>query len=517
MKILTNIQIKELDQYTINEESIRSIDLMERAAYTLTQAIERLFQEKHCIKIFAGPGNNGGDSLAIARLLLERDYHVEVYLFNTTGSLSEDCVINKSRLLECIDPIYFTEITSQFTPPTLRKDDLVIDGLFGSGLNKPLNGGFAAVVKYINSSSATVISIDMPSGLMCEDNTYNIRNHIIRADITLTLQMPKLSFFFPENQEYIGEWMCLDIQLSEKAIEETDTSYFITQKEDIQPILRNRKEFSHKGTFGHGLLIAGSYGMAGASILAARACLRSGIGLLTIHAPLRNNVILQTSVPEAIIEHDEHEMFFSTAADTFNYQAIAIGPGLRQEEETALALLEQIKITTRPMILDADALNIMATHKNWLSLLPKDTILTPHPKELERLVGRCTNSYDLLMKAREVSTKYHIYIILKGAWTAVISPDGNCRFNPTGNPGMATAGSGDVLTGILLALLAQGYPTKETCLLGVYLHGAAGDLAAESKGENGMIAGDIIDNLPLAWSKLEKNEYLCNLKEHRCF
>lgn len=515
MKILTNVQIKELDKYTIEEQQITSIELMERAATVLSEAIGQMFQEPRNFRIFAGPGNNGGDALAVARMLAEKGHQIEAFLFNTKGKLSPDCEANAERLIEC-ENVSFVEVTSHFCPPQLRKSDVVIDGLFGSGVNKPLEGGFAAVVRYINASPATVISIDMPSGLMCEDNTYNVSEHIVRADMTLTLQMPKLAFLLPENAPYVGEWYCLDIALSSSGISQAVSDYSITTCKDITQLIKPREEFAHKGNYGHALLIAGSEGMAGASVLAARACLRSGVGLLTVHAPSCNRQVLQTAVPEAMVHVDAHESCFSAAVEAFRYQAVAIGPGIGTSKESADALLQQLRQVSAPMILDADALNILANHKILLPLLPPGTILTPHPGELDRLVGRSSNGYERLMRAREFAASYRVCIVLKGAWTVVVTPDGRCRFNPTGNPGMATAGSGDVLTGVLLALLARGYEPVDAAVSAVYLHGAAGDYAAEKMGENGLIASDIVDYLPLAWNKLEKNQYLCSNKEQKC-
>ncbi len=515
MKLLTKTQIQELDRRTIAEEGITSLELMERAATALSRSICQMFQRSLHFVVFAGPGNNGGDALAVARMLAEQGHQVQVILFNTRNSLSPDCQANAERLLEYPD-IAFTEVTSSFTPPTLKKSDIVIDGLFGSGLNKPLEGGYASLVKYLNASSATIISIDIPSGLMCEDNATNIPDHIIRATMTLSLQMPKLAFLLPENQAYLGEWFCLDIQLSRRGIEEADSPYRVTTLDDIRPRMKQRSPFAHKGDFGHGLLIAGSRGMAGASILAARSALRSGIGLLTVHAPEANLPILQTAVPEAMVIADEESAHIASATESDAYRGIAIGPGLGQHAETANALIEQLQITHQPTVIDADALNLLAARKEWFPIIPKESILTPHPRELERLVGRCVNSYDRLVRARDLAMRLHVHIILKGNWSAVITPQGTCHFNPTGGPGMATAGSGDVLTGILLSLLAQGYTPHDASLIGTYLHGVAGDLAAEEKGENGMIASDIVDNLPLAWNKLEKNQYLCTDKEMKC-
>jgi NAD(P)H-hydrate epimerase len=504
MKIFPSIQIKQLDAYTIEHEPISSIDLMERAANALTEAIIRYWGKETPVITFAGPGNNGGDALAVSRLLAERGYQVKAYLFNTGEHLSEDCTINKERL-EQNSPVDFTEVTSKFEPPVLGKDCLVIDGLFGSGLKKTLAGGFAAVVKYINASPAKVVSIDLPSGLMCEDNTYNIKGHIIRADRTLSLQLPKLSFFFAENIEYLGEWELLDINLSQKGIEDTFTTWHLTEENQVSSLIKPRKRFAHKGNFGNALLIAGSYGMAGASVLAAKACLKTGVGILNVHVPLKNNDILQTTVPEAIVQHDMHENCFTTPVYPDNYSAVAIGPGLGQSEETTAALLEQIKLCQEPMVIDADALNILSGHRQSLSSVPRGSILTPHPKELERLVGKCESSFERLTKARDLATNYKIYIVLKGAYSTVITPEGNCFFNPTGNPGMATAGSGDVLTGVLLSLLSQGYTPEESCKLGVYLHGLAGDIAKDKLGEIGMTAGDIVENLPFAIVKLAQS------------
>lgn len=503
MKLFQATEIKKLDAYTIENEPISSIDLMERAATALTQAIEKHWGKEHQFTVFAGPGNNGGDALAVSRLLAQDGYSVQVFLFNTKGVLSDDCTINKERLKQC--NIEFNEITSAFNPPMLQAEHIVIDGLFGSGLNKPLTGGFAAVVKYINAAPCTVISIDIPSGLMSEDNSYNTHASIIRANYTLTLQLPKLAFLFAENQEYIGECQVLDIKLHPEGIQSIPSIYQLTELPEVQKMIRPRNPFAHKGNFGHGLLIAGSKGMAGASVLAARACLKSGIGLLTVHAPICNNNILQVTVPEAMVENDLFEEWFAAPSDPDNYQAIAIGPGLGKSADTARALAEQLRMCSSPVVLDADALNIMATNRNILTAIPRNSILTPHPKELDRLTGQSQNSYERLNKARDLAAHLQSFIVLKGAYTAIVTPEGNCFFNPTGNAGMATGGCGDVLTGVLLALLAQNYSPQEACIIGVYAHGLAGDIAADRKGQIGMTASDVIELLPEAWKQLSTN------------
>ena len=503
MKILTCTQQKEADAYTIANNDILSINLMEKAASLIANEICKRWDQSHRIVVFAGAGNNGGDAVAVARMLFTKNYNVEVYLFNIKGTISEDCMTNIKRLQECGFTAYH-EISNSFDPFQLFEEDVVIDGLFGSGLNKPLSGGFASVVQYINASSAQVVSIDIPSGLMGEDNSNNSRQNIIHADLTLSIQLPKLAFLFPENEDIVGEWKLLDIGISPEFIRQTDTPYIITEAQDVSQFIKPRKRFAYKNNFGHALLIAGSNGMAGASVLAARACLRSGTGLLTVHVPVCNHDILQTAVPEAIVQNDVHELYFAEPVDLDNYQAIAIGPGIGQEEETALATLDQLADCYIPAVLDADAINILSSHRNYLNRLPKGSILTPHIGELERIIGKCNNSFERLTKAKELAAYLQCYMVVKGAYTVVITPQGKFYFNPTGNPGMATGGSGDVLTGIILALLAQGYQPENAARLGVYVHGLAGDIACRRMGEISLTASDIIDALPEAWKVLSE-------------
>ena len=302
MKIFTGIQIKELDQYTIEHEPVASIDLMERAARAITRAICERWTNRTPFIVFAGPGNNGGDALAVARLLAEEGYRVEAFLFNVSGSLSDDCAKNRQRLVESKRLKGFTEVTIDFDPPQLTAETVVVDGLFGSGLNKPLAGGFASLVKYINQSAAKVVSIDVPSGLMTEDNTHNVSANIVRADLTLTLQQKKLSMLFADMQPYIGCLRVLDIRLSSDYINRTEATFQMLEEVDVRARMLSRSDFVHKGLMGHALMVAGSYGMAGAAILATRACLRSGVGKVTVCTPRRNCDILQTSVPEAVLQ-----------------------------------------------------------------------------------------------------------------------------------------------------------------------------------------------------------------------
>ena len=503
MKIFTGAQIHELDTYTIEHEPIRSIDLMERAAKALTKAISEEWTNQTPIVVFAGPGNNGGDALAVARMLAEQDYKIAVYLFNIHNQLSADCAINKQRIIDSRRIKSFNEITVNFDPPSLDAGTLVIDGLFGSGLNKPLAGGFASLVKYINHSPAKVVSLDMPSGLMCEENTHNIRANIVNADLTLTLQQKKLAMLFADNQQFVGDVRVLDIRLSHEYIAQTDSLYTQIEEKDIRPRMIHRSDFVHKGNMGNALLVAGSYGMAGAAVLAARACLRSGAGKVIVNIPKRNYDVMQISVPEAVLQIDREDTYFSEPTDTDDFDALGIGPGIGMNENTAIALIAQLRRTQCPIVADADALNILANHRAWMQQLPKGIILTPHPKEFDRMAGNISNDcYERLTKAREMAERLGVYIMLKGHNTALCLPDGHVYFNSTGNAGMATAGSGDVLTGIITALLARGYNTKDAALVGMYLHGLAGDLAMKSTGKESLIASDIIDYLPQAFKRL---------------
>ncbi len=504
MKIFTAAQIHELDNYTITHEPVKSIDLMERAAKAIARAIMDEWTDRTPVVVFAGPGNNGGDALAVARLLAEENYKVSVYLFNIHNKLSDDCAANKQRLIDSKRVDQFTEVTLNFDPPELTDDMLVVDGLFGSGLNKPLMGGFASLVKYINQCPVKVVSIDIPSGLMCEDNTYNIHSNIIRADLTLTLQQKKLSMMLADCQKYIGRLRVLDIRLSPAFIEKTECNYGILEEQDVREMLRPRDDFAHKGSMGNALIVAGSYGMAGAAVLATRACLRSGVGKVTVHTPKRNYLVLQTAVPEAVLQMDHEETYFSESIDSTDYDALGIGPGIGQMENTAIALIGQIRRTACPIVVDADALNILANHQAWMQQLPAGIIMTPHPKEFDRMAGSASNNdYERLIRAQQMAEHIKGYILLKGHYSALCLPDGHIVFNSTGNSGMATAGSGDVLTGILTGILARGYDKATACLMAMYLHGLAGDLAAKELGKESLIASDIIDYLPKAFLRLE--------------
>lgn len=454
------------------------------------------------VVVFAGQGNNGADALAISRLLAEDGYRVETYLFNPTEHLSNECDENRSRLRE-ISNVKFTEVVHEFDAPSLGEHDVVIDGLFGSGLNRPLTGGFAAVVNYINQSDAEVVAIDIPSGLFGEDNRKNDKDSIIKANLTLTFEFPKLAFLFHENAQYVGEWKVLNIGIHPDAVYETSTSYSMVTEEDISYSLNKRERFSHKGTFGHALLVAGSKGKMGAAILAAKACLRSGAGLLTTHIPNRGECMMQTAFPEAMVSIDTNPDHLSISPEVSNFSAIAIGPGIGQHMESSTALDRILQSFDKPMVIDADAINMLASNQEMISKIPARSIITPHPKEFDRIAGESKNSLERLKKAQAFAKEHKVCVVLKGAYTATCTPAGNIYFNSSGNPGMATAGSGDVLTGIILGLLSQGYSPEIAAVIAVYLHGIAGDRVATTTSEESMIASDIIDMLGIAFKQIK--------------
>ena len=494
MKIFTCSQIRDLDKYTIENEPVSSIDLMERAARKLFEWFARHFDRTHRVLIFAGPGNNGADGLALGRLLAASDYRVEIFFLNYNEKRSEDWTINFNRLKDFSNLNYF-ELKNEDQFPLVFNNDVIVDAVFGSGLNKPLEGFHALIVNRINSAGCKVISVDMPSGMFGEDNSTNIAGNIIRASYTVTFQVPKISFFFPENEKYTGRWEIVQIGLHPVALRETRTPYHFLEAKDIEQILVKRSRFSHKGTFGHGLLVAGSYGKMGAAVLSCKAALRTGIGLITCHVPSSGNDIMQISTPEAMVNADDSVYLITSVTETEKYSAIGIGPGIGTDELTQKALGNLIKRNKKPLVIDADAINILALNKDWLNYLPDNTILTPHPKELERLAGTSENSFKRLEMQIDFSVRFKCIVVLKGAYTSISMPDGRVFFNSTGNPGMSTAGSGDVLTGILLSLIAQGYSPENASVAGVYLHGLAGDICSEKTGYESLIASDIIDNI----------------------
>lgn len=497
MKILTPEQVRALDQYTIETEPIKSIDLMERAANAFVNWFIQQYPdtEKMPVKVFCGPGNNGGDGLAVARLLNRKYYGVEVYICEISDKFSSDFRKNLKRIPSRRGlPVHTLKEGEAL--PDFGKNALLIDAIFGSGLNRPITGYWANLIAHLNSLPNSIVAIDIPSGLFAEKPTSGA---CIHAEKTLSFQLPKRTFFFPENQDRVGTCFIQPIGLSPYFIQQVATNNFFITKDLVKSSLRKRQKFDHKGTYGHALLMVGSYGKMGAAVLATKACLRSGVGLVSVYVPKCGYQIMQMSCPEAMTMTDQAADYLSATPNFKPYKAIGIGCGIDQKEMTEQALFSLLKNRIGSLVIDADALNILAKNPIELANIPKNSILTPHLKEFERLFGPSANDFARNELQLAKAQALDCVIILKGANTAVACPDGTCYFNSTGNPGMATGGSGDVLTGILTGLLAQGYTAKQAAILGVFLHGLSGDLAAQEMGQVGMIAGDLVAYLGKAF------------------
>ncbi len=505
MKILCVSQIRECDAFTIDNEPILSIDLMERAASRLFEWIALNYDKNCSFVLFAGSGNNGGDALALARLLYNSGFaNVVLYYLQVVDTASNDCKTNYLRLNK-LQSITVIDIHENDPLPNIDKNSIIIDGIFGSGLSRSVSGYWSKIIKHINLNATTIISIDIPSGLFADNNLNDNKGEIIRAKHTLTFQFPKKAFLFADNNEFVGYWIVLDIGLSKEFISKVETSNYYLQSDYIRSKIKVRNKFAHKGNFGHAFLVAGSYQKTGAAVLAAQGCLRSGVGLLTVHVPQSAYVIMQTAVPEAMLFIDETELSSCSIELFASYSAIGIGPGIGKKSSMQNALQRILENYTKPMVFDADALNILSDNNEMLKLVPKNSILTPHPGEFDRLTKKHISGNDRLVSQIELSKTLQCYVVLKGAYTSVSTPNGDVYFNSTGNSGMATAGSGDVLTGIILSLLAQGYNSKYSALLGVYLHGLSGDIAEKRIGPEALIASDIINSLGNAFIQLKNS------------
>ncbi len=501
MKILTAEQTQAWDKHTVDHEILKPGDLMNRAAQAFVRWFTNHYRDSNRpVWIVCGTGNNGGDGLAIARYLHAKFYPVRIFVGNFSKKYSADFDIQLKNLPpRGAVPLVWMEGGSSL--PKIPQEVVLIDAIFGAGLNRPLEGNWQILAHHINNAPNEKVAVDVPTGLFIGRHTTGT---VIAAARTFSFETPKLAFFFAENAQKIGLWEYSSIGLVPSFLENiVGKNHFIT-RETAKKLRKNRRVFDHKGTFGHALLVAGSLGKTGAAILAAQGCLRSGAGLVTVQASKSAVLPLQIAAPEAMCLPDDHDFWASKLISSFEkYDAIGIGPGIGSEVETLKVLENVLKKAKISLVLDADALNLLAAMPRLLKNLPPNTILTPHPKEFERLFGKSENGFDrqelALAKARELG----IFIVLKGAHTLVACPDGQSFFNSTGNPGMATGGSGDVLTGILTGLLAQKYDQKSACILAVFLHGLAGDLAAAEKSQEALVAGDIVQFLGKAFLSLD--------------
>ena len=501
MEILSAEQIRAWDEYTMQHEPITSIDLMERAAASCYSWLENNGYTSRTFSIYCGKGNNGGDGLALARMLSEAECSVTVHILEFGFRGTDDFQINLARLHQTSAEVRFIQGVDNFHP--VAPGDILIDALLGSGLNRRLEGVAASLVDHLNQSGNEIIAIDIPSGLFVSRSSRG--NTVIRATHTLSFQCYKPAFLMPENALSAGYVHILDIGLHPGYLQQVSREAEMLDPDIIRAIYRPRMPFAHKGNFGHALLVAGSFGKMGAAVLGARACLRSGAGLLTCHVPGCGYSILQTAIPEAMVVVDTNERIHTAfEGDPSAYSAVGVGPGIGTEGRTVEFLRELLRGCSKPMVLDADALNIIASSADLWGLVPPYSILTPHPKEFERLFGPSGDDYAQVGLAREQARDRQCIIVLKGHYSYIAMPGGKGYFNSTGNPGMAKGGSGDVLTGILTAMLSQGYSPGEAALLGVYLHGLAGDLAASTWSQESMLATDLVEHLGQAYEQVQK-------------
>tara|TARA_R110002051_G_scaffold232889_1_gene294558 strand:+ start:17770 stop:19311 length:1542 start_codon:yes stop_codon:yes gene_type:complete len=501
MKLYSTKQIYKADQISIKKEEIVSNELMERAALQLFNWIHLRMQGAPVkIHLFCGIGNNGGDGIALARHLVDHGYNIAVYVINYSEKRSKDFLINLDRLKD--RKVWPNFMNSDDELPEIGKDDIIVDGIFGIGLNRTPDTWVIKVIQHLNASQAFILSIDMPSGLFAEKGTEDL-NSVIKSNFVLSFQTPKLAFFLPESGRFIDQWEVLDIGLDPEYLMNTDTAYELIGKNEVLRLYRPREKFAHKGTYGHSLIIGGSYGKIGAVCLASRAALYSGSGLVTAFIPKVGYAILQTSLPEIMVLTDAENEQISSIQFDFDPTIIGIGVGVGTAEKTAAAFKEFLKGNIKPLVIDADAINILSKNKELLGKLPEESILTPHPKELERLIGEWKDDFEKLEKVKKFSKKYKCIVVIKGAHTITIHQDKG-YVNTTGNPGMATAGSGDVLTGVITGLRAQGYTALHAAIFGVYLHGRAGDIAIEKTGFQSLTASNIIENLGAAYIDLFK-------------
>lgn len=499
MNILSGEQVRKADQYTIQSQGITSDDLMERAGTRLFNWLHQQLQGAPVtIHLFCGIGNNGGDGLVVARHLVEHGYSVEVHIVNYSDKRSPDFLTNLDRLKD--RKIWPQVLSENDVLPIISKEDVVVDAIFGTGLNRVPDEWVIKLIAHLNASGAFILAVDIPSGLYTDKPIENVLG-IIRAEVVLSFQFPKLVFFLPASGQFCKHWFVLDIGLDAAFLKTLPIGYELIQQKKIKSLIKPRTKFTHKGTYGHTMIIGGSFGKIGAVQLAAKACLRAGSGLVSAYVPGCGYIPLQSALPEVMVVTDNDQEQLSHIKIGFKPTVVAFGIGTGTSDTTIKAFELFLKENSAPLVIDADGLNILSIKKSLLGNLPPKTVLTPHPKELERLLGAWKNDFEKLEKVKEFSAAYDVIVVIKGAHSITVYKDQG-YVNDSGNPGMATAGSGDALTGIISGLIAQGYQPLEAAIMGVYLHGRAGDMAIQGSSMEALIASDIIDCFGMAFGEL---------------
>ena len=504
MKLFSKEQIYEGDKLTTERQKISSTDLMERAGIQIFNWIHTRMQGAQVpIHVFCGIGNNGGDGLVLSRHLINHGYNVVTYIVNCSDKRSKDFLVNYDRIKSVTKEWpKMLSCSGDFSEIVINEKDIIVDAVFGIGLNRPPNDWVIELFEKFRNSKAFTLSIDIPSGLYTDKAVEN-EKAVVNAGYTLSFQSPKLVFFLPSTAKFTVQWEALDIGIDRDYLMQTDTEVELICKYEVLPLYKPREKFSHKGDFGHVMILGGSYGKIGAVNLASRAALSVGSGLVTAYVPKCGYHSLQSSIPEVMVITDDNETTIRKIKYEIEPTVIGVGVGLGTTTETAKAFETFLKENKMPLVIDADGINLLSKKKTLLKLVPEQSILTPHPKELERLVGKWSDDFEKLNKVKAFSKKYNLIVLIKGANSITVYLD-KFYINTTGNPGMATAGSGDVLTGIISGLLAQGYESLAATIFGVYLHGRSGDIALEDYGYQSLIASHIIDTIGEAYIDLFK-------------
>jgi hydroxyethylthiazole kinase-like uncharacterized protein yjeF len=498
LPLLTAPQIREADAYTIAHEPIASIDLMERAAKAFVGWFINHFPDKNqTIAIYCGTGNNGGDGLAIARMLKDHNYQfVDVKIARFSNKSSDDFNTNLQRLIPSAIPI--KEIKQDEDLP-VENSNIIIAALLGTGLNKPLSGDFERLVNYLNSLQKIIVGVDVPAGLFSEGEV-DPSATVLKTDLVITFQQPKISFLLPESSPYIKCWEAVNIGISERFIRSLNSPYQLVEEKDIRAKLKPRQRFTNKGTYGHALMIAGQPETMGAALLCSSACAHTGAGLTTACIPHSGLIALNSYLPEimAIVRWESEQPEIEWA----KFNTVAIGPGLGKDENALALFTNLLKNYDQPVVIDADAINLLAVRQELWEYIPEGSILTPHVKEFDRLFGDHKNWWQRLQTGKQKAREHKVYIVLKNDYTITITPHEKVFFNSTGNAAMASGGMGDVLTGVLASLLAQKYSPEEACIIGNYIHGKAGDELALPNRMNVVLPGRLITQLPVTMAKL---------------
>lgn len=502
MKIYKPKDFRKLEEWYCKQAGISLSALMDRAIKVFTDRMlpEIRYDKNPEVLVLAGPGNNGGDAVGIAGNMDRLGFKTSLILISFGDSLSELLEEQLDNLPKGVEVLDWKRDKEKYIN---WQGDYIIDGIFGYGLNRPLMGEILTFVKWLNGLNAERYAIDIPSGMYAD---FRSSDYALQADYTFTFHSPKPSFFLEENESWLGEWEVVDIGIQETGFNAQEPVYYWFRIEDAQNLLPQRKKFSHKGNYGHCLLISGQKGMSGCTVLSAGACLRSGAGRLTIHAPSSSNDILQITIPEAMVSADPEADYITTVPDLSPYEVLGIGPGIGTREETAEFIHKLLQVRTVPLVLDADALNILSKMENWKELLCKDDVILPHPGEFDRLFGSHDSHLQRINTIENTVMNYPFTIVLKGAHTIVAQSGKHLSFNTSGNPGMASGGSGDVLTGMVMGYIGQGMDTYDAARLAVYVHGLSADIYTHEEDSSTLIAGDIIQNIGKVVKQIKSHE-----------